>query len=84
MLAKRACVEPMPDRMPRPTAVQSTEVAVVTPRLRKCCGTCAGWSPIAVTPFWGECQASRPGSNGPRPTTDLTVCSAHQWKADLA
>ncbi len=65
-----------------PKAVKAAEPTPkpAPPQLRKCCGTCAGWTPIHATPFWGECQFSRPGSNGPRPTTDLTVCSAHEWK----
>ena len=62
--------------MARAKTVELPEPAA--PKIRKCCGTCAGWRANNLMPTIGQCMPSARSRQSPLETLDLACCSAYE------
>lgn len=53
------------------------------PKLKRCCGTCAGWRPHNAAAWLGQCMPSGKFRQSPLETLDLNGCSNHAWREGL-
>lgn len=68
----------------KPAVVRQAEAEPEHEPIAQICATCRHWRPRPNWRHVGECMPSRNGMGQPLVTTDYQLCSAFQWRDDLA